>query len=361
LNQIAFGPLMGTMLGTSEFVLAQDFNGDGKLDVAIDQEGNGGGVRVLLGNGNGMFSLKPLLAGGGNRATGIAAADFDRNGHLDIAFLSPNATGGPILSIFLGNGDGSFNLKTTVPVGSGAYGLATAEISGDANADLVVTNSSDSTYSVLLGAGDGTFTAKPAVATGANPGSVVLEDVNGDGVRDLLIVNQNDATTSVSLGKGDGTFQLKTTLQVGLLPTDLAVANLDGDQNPDVVVSSVDDHSIWVFKGAGDGTFLKKGTLPLSDANGQGYGVTLVDLNHDGFVDLAVSENIPTMNSAVDLFINDGHGSFQRKVSLSVGKEPRRLIAADLTGDQRPDLILVLADLSTSMPNELDVFLNTSP
>src|SRR5262249_17627246 len=88
--QFAAGPPLGPLI-------AADFNGDGKLDLSI-------GGRVLLGSGDGSFSA-PLEVG---RATWSTTGDFNRDGKPDLVLSDPIAG---TLSIFLGKGDGAFQLS----------------------------------------------------------------------------------------------------------------------------------------------------------------------------------------------------------------------------------------------------------
>jgi hypothetical protein len=154
------------------------FNGDGKLDMAVTGGGYGNPanvVTILLGNGDGTFTL----AQNSTFATGsvpwaIVAADFNDDGKLDLAIT--NYDGGS-MTILLGNRDGTFKPETGSPVavGTNPVALAVGDFNGDGEVDLVVANQTDNTLTILLGNGDGTFT--PAVsspfALGSRHGAVL--------------------------------------------------------------------------------------------------------------------------------------------------------------------------------------------
>ena len=74
--------------------------------------------------------------------------------------------------------------------------MATGDINGDGKLDLVVANEGDNTFSVLLGNGDGTFQVRTNTPTGHVPTWAALGDVNGDGQLDVAIPNFQDASVS---------------------------------------------------------------------------------------------------------------------------------------------------------------------
>jgi hypothetical protein len=188
---------------SSTGIAAGDFNGDGKLDTVTV---NGGtvkeptaGVVVSLGVGDGTFTsasnLQFLL---GQNLSAVAAADFNGDGKLDIAVTD---FGGNCVFILLGNGDGTFGTPITIPVGIQPDAITTGDFNNDGKLDLAVANFGDNTVTLLLSNGDGTFTASSGspYPVGQGPTSIAAADFNGDGKLDLATSNLSDNTVSVLL------------------------------------------------------------------------------------------------------------------------------------------------------------------
>jgi hypothetical protein len=210
-----------------------DFNGDGMLDLATTNM-NGDAVSVFLGNGNGTFQAHvdyPTHSNSGGRA--IVAEDFNGDGKLDLATADD---GSNTVSILLGNADGTFPSTVQYPAGNSTGGLAAADFNGDGKVDLATANENGNTISVLLGNGDGTFQGHVDYATGSGPFWVAAGDLNGDGVFDLVVSNVNDDTVSVLLGNGDGTFQTHLDFTTGSSPRWVATGDFNGDGRLDLAV-----------------------------------------------------------------------------------------------------------------------------
>src|SRR5262249_11062346 len=134
-----------------------------------------------------------------------ALGDFDGDGKLDIAVVDQNAN---MVNVLLGNNDGSFGAHVSTPVGSVPIAVAAGHFDGDRHLDLAVTvigMAPASTVSVLLGNGDGSFRSAPDISVAGSPGNIIAADLDGDHEVDLAVSNQG--TVDVILGNGDGTFR----------------------------------------------------------------------------------------------------------------------------------------------------------
>jgi VCBS repeat protein/putative Ig domain-containing protein/FG-GAP repeat protein len=188
--------------GLSAGAAVGDVNGDGRLDAIVANSGTttlgGSGVTVSLGKGDGTFTLasgSPIPLG--KNLSAIVTADFNGDGKLDLAVTD---AGGNAVLILLGNGDGTFGTPTTIPVGNQPYAIVAADFDNDGKLDLAVANYADGTITLLLGNGDGTFTqAGSPHAVGHGPYQIVAADFNGDGKLDLATANLSDGTVSILL------------------------------------------------------------------------------------------------------------------------------------------------------------------
>src|SRR6266446_6281293 len=257
----AQGPLFGpqTEYGAASKngpsgIAVGDFNGDGKLDLAVVNFGDWN-VYVLLSNGDGTFQAarSVYFASGGGFPWSIAKGDFNGDGKLDVAVSS---VGNNTVSVLLGNGDGTFLPPLIAPVGPNPWYFAVGDFNGDGILDLAVSDygcpldcnsSPSSTVTVLLGNGNGTFRPAPSLTVGNGPAGVVVGDFNGDGKLDLAVANLNDNTLSVLLGNGDGTFQAAQDFAVDNDPVFVAVNDFNGDAAPDLAVANLHALSISVL------------------------------------------------------------------------------------------------------------------
>ena len=273
-------------------IVAGDFNGDGKPDLAV-VSGNGAfasQVAILLNNGSG-FAAPVSFAAGENGLNGIATGDFDGDGKLDLAVTGGNGT-----TVFHGAGNGTFQMTQTYPTGSGSHAIIAVDVNGDGHLDLAVVGNGN--VSILLNNGSGGFAApiaSPAGSTQAfapngNPLNLATGDLNGDGKLDVVVSTAfYDSSTfawqvGVLLGNGNGTFQPVTFLATADTPEGLAVMDFNGDGKADLVVTHY-NASLTYFQGNGNGTFAAE--VPFSGPAAP-MTVAVADINKDGAPDIVV-------------------------------------------------------------------------
>jgi len=236
-------------------VAAVDFDGEGQPDLAVVNQGDGttaSTVSILLGNKtggkqDGTFATKVDYAVGVD-PTAITTGDFNGKGIVDLA-VANHATGSGgdgTVSILLGNGDGTFGTQKTFATGNGPSGIATADFNGNGHADLAVTNQSDNTVSILLGNGDGTFVAHTDFATGTGPVGVTAANFTGTNT-DLAIAAKSANAVDVLIGNGDGTFSAPIALATGNSPVAVAAADFTGSGATDVAVANNGSNSVTVY------------------------------------------------------------------------------------------------------------------
>ena len=147
-----------------------DFNDDTNLDIAVGS-GYYSYVGVLFGDGNGGFgAIQNYVVGYGLERFDLVAEDFNMDGALDIAI--PN-TDENTISVLLGDGSGGFNPHQIYPSGVYPVGITDGDFNGDGNKDLAVTNAFSNTISVYLGDGSGGFTPLPGIYGGEIPVGIV--------------------------------------------------------------------------------------------------------------------------------------------------------------------------------------------
>ncbi|HLJ98140.1 MAG TPA: VCBS repeat-containing protein [Gemmataceae bacterium] len=331
-------------------VAVGDFNGDGILDLAV-VGGQGPTVSILFGNGDGTFQ-DPHRVPTGTYPGYVVAADLNGDGRLDLAMLAYDDAAGAIVSVLLGNGDGTFQPVRNSPCSGGSV-LAVGDLNGDGIPDVAFASGQTGpdhkgSVSIMLGNGDGTFQAPHSYRTGTASVSLAIGDFNGDGTPDLAVANTGSGylpgtgSVSVLLGNGDGTFQAAQNYALGYLLACVAVGDFDGNGIPDLAVidspgfDTSDQGTVSILLGKGDGTFEHAPGFPAGSSPSV---VAVADLNGDSIPDLVVAGYDPGSRS-VHVLLGKGNATFQVAGTFSAGSSPSSLAIGDFNGDGIPDLAI---------------------
>ena len=324
-----FGTPAGNPFATGKSpkaIVTGDFNGDGKADLAIANSGDNT-ITVLLGNGAGGFTPapgSPFSGSTGSQPVSLAIGDFNSDGIQDLAVVY---AGNSIVQTFLGSGTGSFTFTTggSFTVGTNPSSVAVGDFNGDGNDDLAIANSGSNSVSVMLGNGSDTFTAasgSPLNLGGSvsAPASVVVGDFNGDGILDLAVANSGSGNVAILLGIGGGGFAASpgSPFNTGAQPASLVVGDFNGDGVADLAVANSGSNSILIMTGDGSGTF-SAGNAPITVGTAPLY-VAAADFNNDGVLDLA-SANSGNKSVSVLLGI-PASASTAGRLTLSVAHNP---------------------------------------
>ena len=331
-------------------VVTADFNGDGKLDLAVANMTDGT-VTILLGNGDGTFTKKSTLTAGSG-ANWLAVGDFNEDGKLDLAVANSGSTGSGGVTILLGNGDGTFTTGASLTTGEGPFAIVTADFNKDGHLDLAVSNANSNTVTVLLGTGSGTFSLASTPAVGGMPQVLVVGDFNEDGKLDLAVSNESDNTVSVLLGNADGTFQTQSVFSSGGttgFPIGLMAADFNGDGHLDLAAVNASD--VGILLGSGTGTF----TLRSDPSTGSNFLISGVtgDYNGDGKLDIVVADQ---SSGQAFLLLGNGDGTFGTIVTFTVGSGAYDVATADFNGDGALDLAI-----TNSTSTNVSIFLQQLP
>lgn len=320
-----------------------DFNQDGKADLAVANYGSGqgasdGGISVLLNNGSGGFSAPNNISAGLNPRS-ITAADFNSDGHLDLAvlhYVSGNCCISGFATILLGDGSGNFtSAGAPLSIGSDPSSLTVGDFNRDGNADLAATLSTGR-VAVLLGNGAGGFGAAITFTADGNATSIATGDINADGKLDLVTGNLNGFNISILLGDGSGNFGAPLKYSTGDNPQYVALADVNQDSKLDVVTAN-SSNKVSVLLGSGTGSFNSPALFTVASSP---QSVLVRDLNGDGRLDLATANS---GTGTVSILIGDGNGSFGSLTSYGVGSGPFFVTGSEINGDGKTDLVVANA------------------
>jgi hypothetical protein len=343
-------PLATTFVSNSkvtEIVPAANIANAGTASVTVVNPQPGGGVSnvefLVVSDPISNLTFAGLAANPNVQLNGgqiTVAADFNEDGKLDLAYAQAPASPPGALIVQLGNGDGTFQPPVSYPINN-LMGILSRDFNGDGHLDLaVVAGGTGDNLLVLLGNGDGTFQPVVGFATGPSPQCLVAGDFNGDGKLDL--VTGNGGSISVLLGNGDGTFQPHVDYSTGALTVwNLAVGDFNQDGILDIVAgvacATCLNGTLLFFQGVGDGTFnapVNIGSYPGVD------GLVAADVNGDGKLDLVTAD----LASSATVFLGNGDGTFQSPVSYGPSLNATGLVAEDFHAHGKLDLALAGGD-----------------
>ncbi|MGH9173683.1 MAG: FG-GAP-like repeat-containing protein, partial [Vicinamibacterales bacterium] len=216
------------------------------------------------------------------------------------------------MSVVLGGPGATFDAPVNYATGAGiAFDVGIADVNGDAIADLVTANGFDSLISVLLGNGDGTFGVAATFPTGSGAHSGVVGDFDRDGAQDVAVANETGDSVSVLAGNGTGSFGSPAPYPIGDRPVSVTSGDIDGDGLIDLVASAIEADEIWALLAQNDGTFGEASAHPVGNAP---FGLALAELNEDGRLDVAVANEL---SDSVCVLLNETAPS---EANLSIAK-----------------------------------------
>jgi len=288
-------------------------------------------------------SLRTLArAYAGQAPLAFAIGDLDGDGQNDFAFANGSASR---WSLCFGLAGGGLDVAPELACGRSPHELAVGDLDGDGRRDLVVLNALEGTLSVFLGTPKGLGPAQTLIRA-PSADRLRLADADGDGKLDALWLADIDNACSIKFAFGDGRGALweraaVPPLPVGKLSGDLLAADLDGDGAPELVVSDPDQNQLRLFarrsKAGEEPRFEQAAQLELPGGPGPLVAIDArrIAVGLAGRRGVAITE---VAKSAEGAWILETH----TLIPLTQGV--RALASADLDGDGRADLALLVAD-----------------
>jgi tetratricopeptide (TPR) repeat protein len=331
-----------------------DVTGSGQMDLVL-MEAGAQAIRVLHRNEGGFEDVDAVAAGlkVSGHAVACAVGDYDGDNLNDLAVALDDG-----VRLFRNLGNGKFE-DVTAEAGLAARnkptGITFVDYDHDGDLDLFLTGAplrdGDEPNVLWRNNGNKTFTewtADTGLGGAGRTASAILTDFNNDRAVDIAVTG-NSAAPVLFVNPREGKYPQQPLYEGEKFPTTEGIAVLDYNKDGwmDIAVTHAGAPGLTLWRNVagpqGVGRRFERVPLPFTGAT-RGWGLTAVDIDNDGWVDLAAIVETAA-GPRVKVFRNKGDGSFE-DVSHALGldgvvlKAPRGLIAADMDGDGAPDLIV---------------------
>jgi hypothetical protein len=326
----------------SEDVIAVALNADNAADL-ITAHFHQRSLITWIGDGAGQFTAAATIDTPG-RPVRLSAADFDRDGELDLAVVLRSDAGAGSVAIYKGNASGGFLLDNSISVGE-PDAITCTDIDGDGYTDIVLTIPPEDKLRLLFGTGSTFFGVPQEVEAGSSPHGVAVADFNGDGQTDLAVTNYviGASTVTLLISNGARSFTRLPPVPSGQSSTGVVAADLNRDGRVDLAVSNSTSGEVSTLIGVGGAVFRLDRTISMSGSGA--FAVAIGNFDGNDILDLAVANSrTGTASFVLGETLRNGK-------SKSIGYRPAqivlhspgawRVIAPDMNGDGRSDLVVI--------------------
>jgi len=276
----------------------------------------------------------------------VATGDLNGDGNADLVTANSNSRDATVL---LGNGRGGFRFKRTLKLGGQfATAVGIGRFDGNRFPDIAVGRTDIETGSVQIWRvskpkGEGLRFKRGRVLPlgsvnpiGPNPTDIAVADIDRDGNRDVVVADRNFDVVSLFRGQGQGKFEAEQEHSVGNAPQELALGRINDGKRLDVVTANLPDDSVSVLIGRkGTPAFRPAQTFPASDGP---YSVAVGNVTGDSRNDIVVNSDI---DAEVTVLANTGAG-FTPLPPFTLPDEASQVAVGRLAGDRRPDIAMVV-------------------
>lgn len=296
-------------------------------------------------------------------AQGVAAADFNHDGFIDLAFANSGIEGGERFgfsqhreSYVYWNGPEGFAAarRTSLPTESAAA-CAAAELTGDDYPELIFVNnnSQHKSLAIYFGSPQGFSERRREVRPGGDPTGLLAAELTGDGWHDLAVLHRDDRLL-IFAGGPAGLADEPAAELATLGAADCRAADLNRDGHVDLVTPGPRGDASYVYWGSASG-FANEHRLELPTLHATDAAVA--DFNGDGWTDLAFANERDGKTHDVPSYIywNGPHGFHPADRRDIQGFGAVSAQAADLNADDHPELVLV--NRMSGTVGEIDSFI----
>ena len=342
----AFGrSLLAAAVRSATGVAVLDCDADGMNDLVVSA--NGSESAFFSGDGIGGFGAPQSL--GIAPTTGFAGFDLDADGKQDLIAVHPASNK---ISIAYGRATGGFEPVREWATGAALERVRVGDVDGGTEPDVVVLPEwgdffISRRFTVLQSVGARTFATYRTYATAGyvHDAQPLGRDVHGRAIFAVLMSHTPVGNQLLVYRGGANGLEPAESLPVPVAAIRLAAADVDGDGWNDLLVGS---QSIDIFLGSADGVFTSGPSLASEYYVKQ---IVVVDLEGDGDRDVVAA----LYNGTVQYWTALEPGIFDAPVDYGVLTTADALVAGDLTGDSRPDLLLAntscgIVDMLASLP-----------